>query len=148
MDWLKRLADYDSRMQEAGGAGEAFNAIDALRTGKGAHPALAGLERGDLSRFDRYAQGAAMAEDDPVATVAAVPFVAAYEGLKLAPSVLNAMARIPGWSQLKVDETTSPPSVGNVLSMYAGMARPLGQRAQSVAGLRALGEALASWGGR
>jgi hypothetical protein len=101
--------------------------IDAQRT-KGLG------DQSRLAELDRFSQFANMARQDQPYGILSMPLragigtalAAGYEASKLYPPLTNAIGRTvntvaPGWGdQFRVDQTTSKPSIGNVLSALQG----------------------------
>ncbi len=126
-----KYTDFEELMAGAGGPENAGQQIDDLRTNPNSS-FLPGLAREDRSEFDRYVHGVNFDRQNPgwrgaVTKAVTLPVATAYEMAKYYPPLLNAAAKVPGLETLAVDETTSPPSLGNVLAFNTGAFRSLGQ---------------------
>ena len=88
-----------------------------------ADPRLAALQTpADQALADRYAWGAEIASQKPVAGMLALVPPIAYEGVKaVAPGALSAIGRVlPQGEEMAVGPSTSPASWGNIGALIAG----------------------------
>jgi hypothetical protein len=129
---LNKYADFEDLIGGAGSLENAGQQIDDVRTNGPSSGYLPGLAPENRAQFDRYVHGATLDEQNPglrglLVKGAAIPAAGAYELAKNYPPLLNAVAKIPGFETLAVDDTTSPPSYENYLAFTAGAARGMGR---------------------
>jgi len=108
-------------VEQLGGFNNAFNAVDAARTGGKIAPTLAGRSPEELAQLDRYSQFGDVGENlgiigYPSAMLGAI----GYEYGMKNPLIGNLVSKLTGDDQYKIDKTTSPSSWGNVAAAHRG----------------------------
>ena len=125
--------DYREMMYAMGGPLDAYQGIDAQRSGLRDIPLLNNLASQDQSGFDRYTQAAQYGQQfgpeanfgmraiSPIMGLAGAGLLGANEVSKAIPGMQNLIGRVTGDSSFIPDESTSKPSWHNFVSGMSGL---------------------------
>lgn len=130
------FGSMDTRQQlakRAGGYPELLQDITSARYGRPNNEIsneLVEMEKPDLVKLDRFTEGRVMSDKLPLlmrmapgADSLGMLLAGGYEGAKkYAPGLLNALSNVPGFSDFRMDKTTSPADFNNIQPFAEGYA--------------------------